>query len=71
VRDYGLLEAAVARPQAAVFGQDAYPDLDAKAAALLRCSTRSPVVMLSSMATSGSHWRQSSPFTGSTDAASP
>jgi death-on-curing protein len=35
VRDYGLLEAAVARPQATVFGQDAYPDLDAKAAALL------------------------------------
>jgi death-on-curing protein len=35
VRDYGLLEAAVARPQATVFGKDAYPDLDSKAAALL------------------------------------
>jgi death on curing protein len=34
VRDYGLLEAAAARPRATVFGQDAYPDLDAKAAAL-------------------------------------
>ncbi len=35
VRDYGLLEAALARPRATVFGKDAYPDLDAKAAALL------------------------------------
>lgn len=35
VRDYGLLEAALARPQATAFGQDAYPGLDAKAAALL------------------------------------
>jgi death on curing protein len=34
VRDYGLLEAALARPRATVFGQDAYPDLNAKAAAL-------------------------------------
>ena len=31
VRDYGLLEAALARPQATAFGKDAYPDLDAKA----------------------------------------
>ena len=36
VRDYGLLEAAVARTQATVFGKDAYPDLDSKAAALLQ-----------------------------------
>ena len=35
VRDAGLLEAAVARTQASVYGEDAYPDLDAKAAALL------------------------------------
>lgn len=35
VRDFGLLEAAVARPKASVFGQDAYPDLFTKAAALL------------------------------------
>jgi death-on-curing protein len=35
VRDYGLLEAALSRPQATVFGEDAYPSLDAKAAALL------------------------------------
>lgn len=35
VRDIGLLESALARPQATAFGADAYPDLDAKAAALL------------------------------------
>lgn len=35
VRDYGLLESALARPAATVFGQDAYPDLHVKAAALL------------------------------------
>jgi death-on-curing protein len=35
VRDYGLLASALARPGASVFGQDAYPDLHLKAAALL------------------------------------
>jgi len=35
VRDIGIMEAAVARTRASVFGADAYPDLDAKAAALL------------------------------------
>lgn len=40
VRDYGLLEAALARPQATVFGQDAYPTLDAKVAALLHSLAR-------------------------------
>ncbi len=40
VRDFGLLEAAVARPQATVFGQDAYPDLWTKAAALLHLLVR-------------------------------
>lgn len=35
VRDYGLLDAALSRPRATVFGQDAYPTLDEKAAALL------------------------------------
>ncbi|MBO0836329.1 MAG: type II toxin-antitoxin system death-on-curing family toxin [Actinobacteria bacterium] len=40
VRDYGLLEAALARPQATPFGKDAYPDLDAKAAALLHSVAR-------------------------------
>jgi len=40
VRDYGLLESALARPQATAFGSDAYPSLDAKAAALLHSLAR-------------------------------
>jgi death-on-curing protein len=40
VRDYGLLEAALARPQATAFGEDAYPDLDTKAAALMHSIAR-------------------------------
>jgi death on curing protein len=40
VRDIGLLESAVARPQASAFGEDAYPTLDAKAAALLHSIAR-------------------------------
>jgi len=40
VRDYGLLEAALARPKATAFGKDAYPSLDAKAAALLHSIAR-------------------------------
>ena len=36
VRDIGLLQAAVARPQATAFGEEAYPTLDEKAAALLQ-----------------------------------
>lgn len=35
VRDWGLLESALARPQATVFGEDAYPSLFDKAAALM------------------------------------
>lgn len=35
VRDLGLLGSAAARPQATAFGEDAYPDLWTKAAALL------------------------------------
>lgn len=35
IRDLGLLAAAAARPQASAFGDDAYPDLWTKAAALL------------------------------------
>ena len=35
IRDAGLLGAAAARPQATVFGSDAYPDVWSKAAALL------------------------------------
>jgi death on curing protein len=40
VRDYGLLEAALARPQASAFGKDAYPNLDTKAAALMHSIAR-------------------------------
>jgi death-on-curing protein len=35
VRDQTVLESAVARPQASAFGQDAYPTICEKAAALL------------------------------------
>ena len=35
VRDYGLLDAAANRPRASAFGQNAYPSLHLKAAALL------------------------------------
>ncbi len=35
VRDWGLLESALARSKASVFGEDAYPGLNGKAAALL------------------------------------
>ena len=40
VRDAGLLEAAAARPQTTVLGQDAYPTLEEKAAALTHSITR-------------------------------
>ena len=40
IRDIGLLEAAAARPAASAFGRDAYPDLDAKAAALMHSLAR-------------------------------
>jgi len=35
VRDVGLLSSAAGRPQTTLMGQDAYPTLEAKAAALL------------------------------------
>ena len=40
VRDVGLLESAIARPRASAFGEDAYPDLFLKAAALLESIAR-------------------------------
>lgn len=40
VRDHGLLEAALARPQAIAFDTDAYPGLEEKAAALLHSLAR-------------------------------
>lgn len=39
-RDVGLLESALARPKTTAFGQDAYPTLDEKAAALLHSLAR-------------------------------
>ncbi len=40
VRDYGLLESALARPPATAFGEDAYPGIHDKAAALLHSLAR-------------------------------
>lgn len=40
VRDYGLLDSALARPQATAFGADAYVSLEQKAAALLHSLAR-------------------------------
>ena len=40
IGDYGLLESALARPRASVFGQDAYTELHLKAAALLHSLAR-------------------------------
>jgi death on curing protein len=40
VRDYGLLDSALARPQSSVFGQDAYPDVWHKAGALMESVAR-------------------------------
>lgn len=40
IRDVGLLEAAVARPAASVGGNDAYPTLVEKAAALVHSAVR-------------------------------
>lgn len=40
VRDVGLLESALARPQASAFGADAYRELFTKAAALLESLAR-------------------------------
>ena len=40
VADYGLLESALARPRTSVMGQDAYPSVRGKAAALLHSLTK-------------------------------
>jgi death on curing protein len=40
VREIGLLESAAARPRTTVFGEDAYPSLHLKAAALLHSLVR-------------------------------
>lgn len=45
VGDYGLLHSALSRPQASVFGADAYPDLHHKAAALLHSLVRNHALL--------------------------
>ncbi len=40
VQDVGLLDSAVGRPRSSAFGEDAYPTLAGKAAALLHSLTR-------------------------------
>ena len=40
IRDIGLLDSAVHRPRVTVFGKDAYPSLDEKAAVLLESLVR-------------------------------
>ncbi|MEO8889298.1 MAG: Fic family protein [Jatrophihabitantaceae bacterium] len=40
VRDVGLLESALARPRASAFGEDAYPNVGLKAAALMESLAR-------------------------------
>ena len=40
IRDVGLLDSAVHRPRATVFGADAYPEVDQKAAVLLESLVR-------------------------------
>lgn len=41
IRDAGLVAAAVARPAATLFGEDAYPDLAGKVAAMMHSIVRS------------------------------
>lgn len=45
VRDHGLLESALGRPQASAFGKDAYPSIHEKAAALLHSLARNHALM--------------------------
>jgi death-on-curing protein len=45
VRDWGLLESSLARPQAAVLGVEAYPSIHEKAAALLHSLARNHALL--------------------------
>jgi death-on-curing protein len=45
VRDVGLLDSAAARPRSSAFGEDAYPTLNLKAAALLHSICRNPALV--------------------------
>lgn len=60
-RDLGLVESAVARPQTTVFGDDAYPDMHTKAAALLHSLARNHAFVdsnkpISWLATGAFYW---------------
>jgi death-on-curing protein len=44
-RDAGLLASAVGRPQLTVYGENAYPTFDEKAAALLHLLVRTPALV--------------------------
>lgn len=61
VRDWGLLDAALSRAKATVFGKDAYPGLHDKAAALMHSLTRNHALVdgnkrLAWVATFGFYW---------------
>lgn len=45
VRDHGLLESALGRPQATAFGADAYPSIHQKAAASLHSLSRNQALV--------------------------
>lgn len=45
IRDVGLLGSAAARPQTTAFGEDAYPHLVTKAAALLQSIVNNPALV--------------------------
>ncbi|MGC5166406.1 type II toxin-antitoxin system death-on-curing family toxin [Luteimicrobium sp. DT211] len=45
VRDWGALDSAVHRPQSSMFGVDAYPTLDTKAAALMLSCVQSHALL--------------------------
>ena len=45
VRDVGLLQAALARPRSTAFGEDAYPSIHGKAAALLHSLARTQALV--------------------------
>jgi death-on-curing protein len=45
LRDVGLLESALARPRATAFGEDAYPSIHGKAAALLHSLARTQALV--------------------------
>jgi hypothetical protein len=64
LRDRVLLEAAVERPRQSAFGDDAYPTIETKAAALLGIAC--PATIRSSMAISESQSSRRSSFSKST-----